>query len=47
MTRTNLRPYLSAMLLQSKLVKNWVMKKTLTRLPVQNPTSASVSLLSG
>jgi len=32
------------MLLHSSEVKNWVMKKTDTRLPVHKPTAASVSL---
>jgi hypothetical protein len=30
--------------LQRREVKNWVMKKTETRLPVQRPTEASVSV---
>ncbi len=42
-TNTALLPYLSATLLQSKLVKNCVMKKTETRLPVHKPTEASIS----
>ena len=43
-TSTARLPCLSAILLHSRLVKNWVMKNTETRFPVQRPTAASVSL---
>jgi hypothetical protein len=42
-TNTALLPYRSATDDHKRLVKNWVMKNTETRLPVQSPTVASMS----